>query len=473
MDKIIWATHEDLCDSDHFPIVMGRKKDPPKTQQESFKRWIIEKADWITFTENINITFNQNSSLQDNINLLTKSIIEAANKSIPKTPGITFSNAVPWWNEEIKTAIENWKKALRKYKKTRSLEDLINFKKLKANTRQIIKNSKEKSWQKFLQSLQQDMPISTFWKCVSSLKGKNSRQSIKGLVQDNKFFTDLHEITNIIGSYFASVSATENYEKDFITYKKSIESVPILFDSSNTESYNQPISRYELISTIKQNLKKSALGPDGIHPYMIKNLPENAITFILQLYNKILLSDSFPDSWKIAHVIPILKPDKDPLIVSSYHPIALTSVLGKLYEKILNKRLIWYLESTNSLNKLQFGFRKNHSTHHALLDLQTRIHKAIVNKNHLYTIFFDLEKAYDLTWHYNILRSLYSAGIRGHLANFIKSFLTERTIHVRIGKNISDPFIIENGVPQGSVISVSLFLLAVNNISSFIPYPVT
>jgi len=172
------------------------------------------------------------------------------------------------------------------------------------------------------------------------------------------------------------------------------------------------------------------------------------------------------------NITPVLKHGKDPCQPTNYRPISLTSVLGKLYEKILNKRLVWYLESNNLLNQHQYGFRKNRSTIHALLDLQMNIHKAFVNRGHLYTVFFDLEKAYDLTWRYNILRTLHNMGIRGPLPYSIFSFLTNRVIQVQIGTELSSPKIIENGFPQGSVLSVTLFLIAVNNIHSRIPFPI-
>ena len=84
-------------------------------------------------------------------------------------------------------------------------------------------------------------------------------------------------------------------------------------------------------------------------------------------------------------------------------------------------------------------------------------------------VFFDLEKAYDTTWRYGILRSLHEAGIRGPLAWFIKNFLSERKFKTRIGNEYSDYFVQEQGVPQGSVLSCSLFIVAINRILQSLP----
>ena len=104
-----------------------------------------------------------------------------------------------------------------------------------------------------------------------------------------------------------------------------------------------------------------------------------------------------------------------------------------------------------------------------LVRLESAIQDAFLNKQHLIAVFFDLEKAYDTTWRYGILRTLYGWGIKGHLGNFINHFLSERYFQVRIGNTLSNVFAQENGVPQGSVLSVTLFSIAINGIIESIP----
>jgi potassium voltage-gated channel Eag-related subfamily H protein 8 len=93
----------------------------------------------------------------------------------------------------------------------------------------------------------------------------------------------------------------------------------------------------------------------------------------------------------------------------------LTSVLGKTFEKILNRRLQWFLESNNILSPYQYGFRKSRSTVHALANQQSNINEAFEDKSTLYTIFFDLERAYDRVWRFHIVQKLYQYGLRGNL----------------------------------------------------------
>ena len=85
-------------------------------------------------------------------------------------------------------------------------------------------------------------------------------------------------------------------------------------------------------------------------------------------------------------------------------------------------------------------------------------------KEHCVAIFFDLEKAYDTTWKYGIMKDLHDIGLRDRLPNFISNFLSDRSFNVRIGSTLSDTFEQEQGVPQGSIISPTLFNIKINNI---------
>ena len=92
------------------------------------------------------------------------------------------------------------------------------------------------------------------------------------------------------------------------------------------------------------------------------------------------------------------------------------------------------------------------------------IRDAFIKKEHCVAIFFDLEKAYATTWKYGIMKDLHSIGLRGRLPNFISNFLSDRSFNVRIGSTLSDTFEQEQGVPQGSILSPTLFNIKINNI---------
>ena len=109
---------------------------------------------------------------------------------------------------------------------------------------------------------------------------------------------------------------------------------------------------------------------------MLLKLHLNAITPFTSRLNRIFPSSEFPSSWKLAVIIPLLKPLKDPSNPLSYRPISLLSTLSKILERILNKRLTWFLESNNFLNEAQYGCRRGRSSTMALAELDAHIHTA-------------------------------------------------------------------------------------------------
>jgi hypothetical protein len=120
---------------------------------------------------------------------------------------------------------------------------------------------------------------------------------------------------------------------------------------------------------------------------------------------------------------------------------------------------MWYLESNHILTELQSGFRKSRGTTDQLVRLENFIREAFVCRQHVVLVFFDLEKAYDTTQKYGILHDLSEAGQRGRLPRFIADFLANWHFRVRVGTCLSDAYSQEMGVPQGSILSVSLFIL--------------
>ncbi|GFN78707.1 RNA-directed DNA polymerase from mobile element jockey [Plakobranchus ocellatus] len=129
---------------------------------------------------------------------------------------------------------------------------------------------------------------------------------------------------------------------------------------------------------------------------------------------------------------------------------------------MVNDRLVHVLESRNLLSKVQCGFRKDHST---LARLRTFIKKAFARKKQVLADFFDLEKAYDTTWRFGILKDLFDLDFRGSLPIFISNFLKDRYFKVK-AENTFSSYHQEKGVPQSSILSPKLFNLKINNINN-------
>jgi len=141
------------------------------------------------------------------------------------------------------------------------------------------------------------------------------------------------------------------------------------------------------------------------------------------------------------------------------------SVYNRIFEKLMFKRLINFINQNHLLNEFQYGFREKHSTQHAILDIINNIQSNIDSKLYSCAIFIDLSKAFDTVDHKILLGKLNSYGIRGVISNWFKSYLQGRTQTTSIGQNISQKSNIPLGVLQGSVLGPLLFLLYINDIS--------
>ncbi|GBL89240.1 RNA-directed DNA polymerase from mobile element jockey [Araneus ventricosus] len=160
------------------------------------------------------------------------------------------------------------------------------------------------------------------------------------------------------------------------------------------------------------------------------------------------------------------KPGKDPKFPQSYRPISLLSSLGKIFEKVLQKRINSYCDSSNIIPKEQFGFRAQHSTIHQLLRVTNSITEGMNNKFYTVGIFLDIQKAFDQVWHDGLIYKLIQLNFPKYLINILKSFLENRTFRVVIHGETSNMGVNKAGTPQGSVLNPILYSIFTSDFPS-------
>lgn len=221
------------------------------------------------------------------------------------------------------------------------------------------------------------------------------------------------------------------------------------------------------VAIIIKSLKKNkAPGADNIPVVAIKNLSHFAIDHLTLIYQSCLRLGYFPQKWKFATAIPIHKPGKDPRERSSYRPISLIGSLSKVFEKIINNKITAFNDDNSVIPNIQFGFRKGHSTNHALCYLCNHIRVGFKNKMSTAAIAFDIEKAFDRTWQNGLIYKMIHLKYPTHLIKITNSFIKCRKFNVRVGQSCSAFEDIPWGVPQGSSLSPSLYNIFVSDIPS-------
>lgn len=287
------------------------------------------------------------------------------------------------------------------------------------------------------------------------------------LKNDKAVLDEPQEIANCLGFRYAYISSTASKDPQFKDYKLATERNEIDFNSAGNEAYNSPIQFHELEFALSK-VGDSAPGPDEICYKMLKKLDVTSKMNLINVINKVWCDKTIPINWKLAYIIPFLKSGKNPLKAESYRPIALTSCLCKVIERIILNRLVWYISKRPYIDRFQGGFQKGKSPIECIASLTKDAKDAFCRKQYLVCVFFDIEKAYDTCWKHLILKELHNLGLRGNLPLIIKSYLEDRKFKVKVGNTLSETFDQDMGVPQGGVLSCMLFLMVMNSIRNVI-----
>lgn len=217
-------------------------------------------------------------------------------------------------------------------------------------------------------------------------------------------------------------------------------------------------TKEQVLREIKKINHKKAPGYDLITSRVLMELPYAGLILLTSIYNAMTRLKFFPPQWKVAKIIMVPKPDKQPEDPKSYRPLSLLPIASKVYEALLLTRILSVIHDKHLVPDHQFGFRHKHATIDQVHRLTNEIMKCFEDKKYCAAAFLDISQAFDKVWHEGLVYKI-KYSLPHYLYEIVKSFLTGRHFMVQSGDATSGLCPISAGVPQGSVLGPILYLL--------------
>ena len=241
-------------------------------------------------------------------------------------------------------------------------------------------------------------------------------------------------------------------------------SLPVFPSRTNLKLHNISITP-KVVKKVITNLDSSKVsGPDCVPVVVLKNCEPELSYILAKLFNKCLKESCFPHCWKVSSVVPVFKNVGERSTAKNYRPVSVFSVVSRVFGKLVNNRIADHLEKCSLFSDFQYGFRSSRSTAGLLIVVSDRIARAFNRSGATRAVALDISKAFDRVWDAGLLHKLKSYGISGQLFGLISSFLSNRRFRVVLDGRSSQEYPVNVGVPQGSILGSTLFLLYINNL---------
>jgi len=371
-----------------------------------------------------------------------------------------------WMTTEILNTIK-YKDKL--YKKLKSLsptsQEYLRKKQEFHGYNKIVKKEIRIAKQAYFQSYFQKHKSNAakIWTKIKDIIGNKKQNStrVPTLKVNGVLINNPKEIADNFNNFFSTIAYNDGQSTGDLLATSHLDHLTHV-ELPNTFSF-MAVTNEDVEKIVKALPNKKSQGFDGLSTHLLKKIIPHIVTPLTEVINQSFENGIFPDLLKISKVKPLFK-CKDPQTMNNYRPISILPAISKIFEKAMYKQIYNHFQSYNLFFSSQYGFREDHSTQLAALELHNRIHDALNDKHHPFCVFLDLSKAFDLIDH-NILVDKFSHyGFSNNAIDLCRNYLSNRKQFVEFGNELSETTILSKGVPQGSILGPLFFLIFINDL---------